>query len=148
MNSHDIQPKYFGAFNQQANQDHCLDQQEEELSKKQKASKTGLKCKKSCWKYFNNWKRIHPNNTTTNSIQSSHDFQKSDSLMRFPVTTSTIFSSPGEIEFLRRNHKNNQVKCQSIITLIYHLQLSPLQHVMKFIKIQKISIYHNLRKKL
>jgi hypothetical protein len=38
----------FGAFNQQANQDHCLDQQEEELNKKQKASKTGLKCQKSC----------------------------------------------------------------------------------------------------
>ena len=38
----------FGAFNQQANQDHCLDQQEEELSKEQKASKTGLKCQKSC----------------------------------------------------------------------------------------------------
>jgi hypothetical protein len=38
----------FGAFNQQANQDHCLDEQEEELSKKQKASKTGLKCQKSC----------------------------------------------------------------------------------------------------
>ena len=37
-----------GAFNQQANQDHCLDKQEEELSKKQKASKTGLKCQKSC----------------------------------------------------------------------------------------------------
>ncbi len=48
MNLHGIQPKYFGAFNQQANQDHCLDQQEEELSKKQKASKTGLKCQKSC----------------------------------------------------------------------------------------------------
>jgi hypothetical protein len=38
----------FGAFNQQANQDHCLGQQEEELNKKQKASKTGLKCQKSC----------------------------------------------------------------------------------------------------
>ena len=54
--------------------------------------------------------------------------------MRFPVTTSTIFSFPGEIEFLRRNHKNNQDKCQNILTLIYHLQLSPLQHVMKLIK--------------
>ncbi len=43
MNSHDIKPKYFGAFNQQVNQDHCLDQQEEELSKKLMTSKTGLK---------------------------------------------------------------------------------------------------------
>ena len=60
----------FGAFNQQANQDHCLDKQEEELSKKQKASKTGLKCQKSCWKYFNNWKRIHP--TTPPPTASSH----------------------------------------------------------------------------
>jgi hypothetical protein len=40
-------PKYFWGLNQQANQDHCLDQQEEKLSKKQKASETGLKCQKS-----------------------------------------------------------------------------------------------------
>jgi hypothetical protein len=37
-----------GAFNQQVNQDHCLDQQEDELSKKLMAFKTGLKCQKSC----------------------------------------------------------------------------------------------------
>ena len=92
---------------------------------------------KELLKIFQQLKKNSSNNTTTTSIQSSHDHQKSDSLMRFPVTTSTIFSSPGEIEFLRRNHKNNQVKCQSIITLIYHLQLSPLQHVMKFIKNSK-----------
>ena len=69
---------------------------------------------KELLKIFQQLKKNSSNNTTTNSIQSSHDHQKSDSLMRFPVTTSTIFSSPGEIEFLRRNHKNNQVKCQNI----------------------------------
>ena len=47
MNSHDIQPKYFGAFNQQANQDHCLDQQEEELSKKLMALRAGLNAKRA-----------------------------------------------------------------------------------------------------
>jgi hypothetical protein len=92
---------------------------------------------KELLKIFQQLKKNSSNNTTTNSIQSSHDHQKSDSLMRFPITTSTILSSLGEIEFLRRNHKNNQVKCQSIFTLIYHLQLSPLQHVMKFIKNSK-----------
>ena len=100
-------------------------------------------------KIFQQLKNNSFNNTTTNSIQPSHDHPKSDSLIRFPVTTSTIFSFPGEIEFLRRNHKNNQVNCQSMLRLIYHLQLSPLQHVMKFIKkIQKNSMYHNLRRKL
>ena len=34
----------FGAFNQQANQDHCIDQQEEELSKKLMA---GLNAKRA-----------------------------------------------------------------------------------------------------
>jgi hypothetical protein len=88
-------------------------------------------------KIFQQLKNNSFNNTTTNSIQPSHDHQKSDSLIQFPVTTLTIFSFPGEIEFLRRNHKNNQDKCQNILTLIYHLQLSPLQHVMKFIKNSK-----------
>jgi hypothetical protein len=92
---------------------------------------------KELLKIFQQLKKNSSNNTTTNSIQSSHDHQKSDSLMRFPITTSTILSPLGEIEFLRRNHKNNQVKCQNILMLIYHLQLSPLQHVMKFIKNSK-----------
>ena len=37
----------FGAFNQQANQDHCLDQQEEELSKKLMALRAGLNAKRA-----------------------------------------------------------------------------------------------------
>jgi hypothetical protein len=37
----------FGAFNQQANQDHCLDQQEEELSKKLMTLRAGLNAKRA-----------------------------------------------------------------------------------------------------
>ncbi len=47
MNLHGIQPKYFWAFNQQANQDHCLDQQEEELSKKLMTLRAGLNAKRA-----------------------------------------------------------------------------------------------------
>jgi hypothetical protein len=44
----------FGAFNQQANQDYCLNQQEEELSKKLMTLRAGLNAKRAVENIFNN----------------------------------------------------------------------------------------------